>query len=89
MLNIRKNSKYAPTLVYGEFKSYLDDDKNVFVYTRSDENNSLMVATNMTNQEIEVSLPFDVKEIVLSNYQNNHKDNKVKLKPFESFLSRI
>ena len=48
-----------------------------------------MVVTNMTNHEIEVSLPFEIKEIILSNYQNNHKENKVKLKPYESFLSRI
>lgn len=89
LLDIRKNSKYSSTLVYGEFNSYLDDDKDVFVYTRRDENNSLMVVTNMTNREIEVSLPFEIKEIILSNYQNNHKENKVKLKPYESFLSRI
>ena len=89
LLGIRKNSKYSKTFVYGKFGSYLDDEQNVFVYSRSDDNFKLGVVTNMINKQIEIELPFEIGKVILSNYDKQYNSNKLLLEPFETLVFEI
>ncbi|MBE6143168.1 MAG: alpha-glucosidase [Erysipelotrichaceae bacterium] len=89
LLSLRKHSEYSPTFVYGKFDSYLDDSTDVFVYSRTDNNYSLGVITNMTNKNVEVELPFKYSKVLLSNYKKDYFSNKLLLEPFESFVVEI
>ena len=89
LLNLRKNSVYSNALVHGKFESYLQDNEDVFVYTRSDENNSILVVSNMKNYPVELVLPFEIEEILLKNYQKEYDSNKLLLEPYETFVGKI
>ena len=89
LFKIRKHSEYKDTLVYGEFKSYLDDDPEVFVYTRSNDQYTLGVITNMTNQEVSINLPFESNKVILTNYDKKVVNQKVTLKAYETILCEV
>ena len=86
LLNLRKNSEYSNTFTYGKFESYLKEHNDVFVFTRSDDNNSIGIITNMINKDVEVELPFESQQVLLSNYDREKLSKKVKLKPFETMV---
>ena len=46
LLDLRKNSEYASTLVYGKFDAHVQDHNEVFVYTRSDEKYPIIASKN-------------------------------------------
>lgn len=85
LLYIRKQSQYANTLVYGKFNHYQIEDPNVFIYSRNDDKYNLGIIVNMTNESQKVTLPFENKNVILSNY-NSVLDKEMVLKPYEAIL---
>ena len=86
LLDLRKNSEYASTLVYGKFDAYVQDHNEVFVYTRSDEKYTLAVVSNMVNRNTYVELPFEIEKVLLQNYSKNYDSNKLELEPYETLV---
>ena len=43
----------------------------------------------MKNKELDVTLPFNINKVLLSNYKNSYKTNLLKLKPFETIVCEI
>ncbi len=86
LIKLRKNPKYSNTFVYGKFESYLDENENVFVYTRNDENNNICVVTNMKDTHQNIVLPFNIKEVLLSNYNNKYNSKTIELLPYETIV---
>ena len=88
LIQLRKNKEYKDTFVYGNFKDYLIDNPNIFVYTRSDQNKQICVVVNMTEFENNIHLPFKIKKVLLHNYQKNIEQD-MQLKPYEAFVYEI
>ena len=91
MISIKKNNL---GLIYGKYDLILEEDKNLYVYTRTLENEKFIVICNLTNEEASYSyeeLDLNYEGLLLSNYKmEDHGDLKeLKLRPWEARLYRI
>ncbi len=80
-------------LTHGKFNLLLEDDTDIFAYTRGTENEKYLILSNLTENSKTVSLKdFEnlKKEIVLSNYNENeiHLEN-LNIKPYECFVIKF
>ncbi|MGM0873293.1 MAG: glycoside hydrolase family 13 protein [Bacillota bacterium] len=87
---IIKLRKEHPIVVYGDYQLILPEDESIFAYTRTYENEKLLVITNFSRETVPFSLPDDVSlttpELFISNY-NVDQDEVVTsfdLRPFEA-----
>ena len=83
MTELRQAPEYKETLVYGTFAPYQEEQKNQIAYTRNCEKNQLILG-NMQAQSQKVSLPGEVKEVLL-NYQIAVEitEKEIILKPYQ------
>ena len=89
LLKIRKKSEYSNTFVYGKFNAYLEENEDVFVYSRDDENYSLGVISNMVDKKVEIELPFNFNKVILQNYNKEYNSRKLVLEPYECLVVEI
>ncbi len=94
LIKIRKSN---PVVVYGKYNLILEESKEIFAYTRTLENEMLLVICNFTENETEFTLErkFESKskskELLISNYDVNENDSvdSVKLRPYESRIYKF
>ncbi|RSK47846.1 glycoside hydrolase family 13 protein [Bacillus canaveralius] len=84
-----KLRKQHPIIVYGDYQLILPEDKQIFAYTRSLENEKLLVITNFSGESVPFSLPEDVEftavELLISNYAIEGKPSlSFELRPYEA-----
>lgn len=89
LINIRKHND---TVIYGNYKLLLPEDKNVFAYSRELNGDKIVVVCNFYNKEINLNFKEDFNnvEILLSNYKDSSilmKD--LKLRPYEAIMYRV
>ena len=90
LLKVRKDEKYSDIFVYGDFKAINSDIKNVFIYTRNYNDESIAVVVNMKDNVENITLPFNVNEVLLSNYNKKYDNtNVLSLQPYESLVFKI
>ncbi|WP_434711105.1 alpha-glucosidase [Rhizobium sp. YTUHZ045] len=81
--------KTDPVIVYGEYRSWLDQHPDVFVYTRTLDRSWIIVVANFTPRDITLSLPTELAingECLICNYEPVHMIGEtVELKPYETF----
>ncbi|WP_078382682.1 glycoside hydrolase family 13 protein [Sutcliffiella halmapala] len=86
MINLRKAEE---VFVYGEYNLILEDDTNVYGYTRTFEDKKAVVLCNISEEEVEIEL-MDIEVsseyLRLQNYEVEAHENvaKLTLKPFET-----
>jgi len=92
LIKIRKSN---PVVVHGEYKLILEENKEIFAYTRTLENEKLLVVCNFTANntvfKYEEPIEFKERELLISNYDvdiNEAIDN-IDLKPYESRVYKI
>lgn len=77
---------------YGKFNMVDAENKQVFAYTRTFKNNTVLIVANLTNEVSELNLPFELDissvDIKLHNYHLNDI-NLAHIKPYESFVVEI
>lgn len=77
---------------YGKFNMVDAENKQVFAYTRTFKNNTVLIVANLTNEVSELNLPFELDissvNIKLHNYHLNDI-NLDHIKPYESFVVEI
>lgn len=77
---------------YGKFNMIDAENKQVFAYTRTFKNNTVLIVANLTNEVSELNLPFELDissvDIKLHNYHLNDI-NLDHIKPYESFVVEI
>jgi len=80
--------KTEPILTEGKYAPLLEDDANVFAYTREWNGEKLLVLVNFTKNHIEISErliePFFTGECLIANYNAPITINK--LRPFEAVM---
>ncbi len=89
LIALRKSKKYGNLFTYGEFKAVNEEQKNIFIYLRELEDIQVCVVCNMNKYNEHVSLPFEIKETLLSNYNKIYKNNSIDLMPYEAFVIEI
>ena len=83
MTALRKTQEYKDTFVYGSFKPYKEDQKNLIAYTRTAEKN-ILVMGNLQSQSRNVELPGEVKNVLLNNQEEVQIQNgTISLNPYQ------
>ena len=89
LIEIRKHND---TIIYGDYKLLLPEDKNVFAYSRELNGDKIVVVCNFYNKEINLNFKEDFNnvEILLSNYKDSSIFMKdLKLRPYEAIMYRV
>ena len=89
LINIRKHND---TIIYGDYKLLLPEDKNIFAYSRELNGDKMVVVCNFYHNEANLNFKEDFNnvEILLSNYKDSSilmKD--LKLRPYEAIMYRV
>lgn len=79
--------KKTPIIVYGKYELLMEDSEQLYVYTRTLQNEKLLVVCSFTDKEVEFQIPeeFENADCLISNLDNTYTD-KVVLKPYEAFV---
>ena len=81
--------KQHPVIVYGRYQSFLDQDPNFFVYTRTLDDQVLLVVANFSAKPGTLELPDELQlqgECVSFNYAPVHQLGPVtQVQPYEAF----
>ena len=82
---IRLRKEY-PVFADGVFSLLLEEDEQIFAYTRTDEESELLVWANFTDRPAQCTWPEEWKEaeVLLSNYDSSMKANE--LRPYETVM---
>ncbi|BCZ44584.1 alpha-glucosidase [Clostridium gelidum] len=92
LIKIRKAN---PVVVHGEYKLILEENKEIFAYTRTLENEKLLVVCNFTENKAKFALKeqieFKTKELLISNYDAdvNEPIGTIDLRPYESRMYKL
>ena len=89
LIKLRKDPEYANAFVYGAFKAIQAEKQNVFMYTRQDNNKTVLIVTNMKEHEEKISIPFEITKTLLSNYNKTYNEKDITLMPYESFVLEV
>jgi oligo-1,6-glucosidase len=86
MVHLRKSNL---VLIYGKFELVDNDNKQLFAYTRSLNKEQLLVVLNFsdTNAILNTSIPYDHKNILISNYENPNINNA--FQPYAAVIYKI
>ncbi len=81
--------KELPVMVYGEFNCLFENDPNIFAYTRTLDDQQIIVISNFTANSQTIALPPSIQKegiCLTHNYEpRSVLSDEVTLKPYESF----
>ncbi|OOM73816.1 oligo-1,6-glucosidase [Clostridium puniceum] len=92
LIKIRKSN---PVVVYGEYKLILEKNKEIFAYTRTLNNEELLVICNFTVNKtklvLQEQIEFKHRELLISNYDvdANAQINDIELRPYEARIYKF
>lgn len=77
-----------PVIVYGKYELLLEDSEQLFVYTRTYENEKLLTVCSFSEQECSFWIPeeFQNASCIITNTNNLYQNETLKLKPYEAFV---
>ena len=92
LIRLRKEN---PIMVYGNYDLILDNHEDIYAFTRTLENDRLLVILNFSENTPEFNLPenitFSSSELLISNYKVDSSDDihKITLRPYEARVYRL
>lgn len=92
LINIRKENE---AVVYGQYDIILEDHEEIYAYTRTLENEKLLVICNFSQNTPEFNLPqhieFSIKDLIISNYEVDEKQGlkEIALRPYECRVYKL
>ena len=80
--------KENPIMVYGKYEPLMEDSEELFVYTRTLDEQKLLVVTNFTDQDTAFTIPeeFTGAPCLISNMENDYGESNIIIKPYEAFV---
>ena len=80
--------KENPVMVYGKYEAMMEDSEELFVYTRTLEQEKLLVVCSFCDHETAFSIPAEFAEAscMISNTGNAYTGAEVTLQPYEAFV---
>ncbi|NLG82589.1 MAG: alpha-glucosidase [Bacilli bacterium] len=88
LIDLRKNSDYSDTIIYGDYELLLENDKNLFVYRRYDDNYNLLVIANFTEEHVPIKVKYNAEKLLISNYPDFTPQQHF-LRPYETVVLRL
>jgi glucan 1,6-alpha-glucosidase len=89
LIQLRKDSKYSDTIIYGKYKQIENTQDGVLAYKRYDNNISLLIICNITASKVSIfQLVTDKYAIVMSNYNRKEHIEDV-LDPYEAVVLEV
>ena len=90
LIDLRKNSEYADTIVYGNYELLLPEDKEIFAYIREDENYKLLLVANFSENEVSRQFDGEMNKVIISNYDAaDYNLSDLKLRPYETVVFEL
>ncbi len=92
LIRLRKEN---PVMVYGVYDLILDDHPQIYAFTRTLEDDRLLVVLNFSAETLEYELPadmgFDSQELLIGNYpiDAGESGNWLSLRPYEARVYRM
>lgn len=88
IIGLRKKEK---VMVYGTYQLLDPDNEKLYVYTRTLDNEKLLVICNFTEEEETYSIPeeFSKGEVLISSYHREKAEKEIMLKPYEALVLKI
>ena len=88
IIGLRKKEK---VMVYGTYQLLDPDNEKLYVYTRTLDNEKLLVICNFTEEEETYSVPeeFSKGEVLISSYHREKAEKEILLKPYEALVLKI
>ena len=80
--------KENPIMVYGRYEAMLEDSEELFVYTRTLDDEKLLVVCSFCDHETSFSIPdeFIGASCLISNMENVYDKKEMTLPPYEAFV---
>ena len=80
--------KENPVMVYGKYEAMMEDSEELFVYTRTLEQEKLLVVCSFCDHETAFSIPaeFTGASCMITNTGNAYTGAEVTLQPYEAFV---
>ncbi len=89
LIALRKDPAYKETVVYGELEPVWEELHNLMAYYRKGDK-TLLVVGNYQNEEQEITLPGEVKNILLNNYQDVAQNgNTIRMHGYQAFILEL
>ncbi|PFJ38841.1 glycoside hydrolase family 13 protein [Bacillus thuringiensis] len=92
LIELRKQNEI---IVYGTYELILEDDEEIYAFTRTLGEDKVLVICNFTNNSPTFNLPKDIDftstELLISNYETKQNEDisKIVLKPYEARVYRL
>ncbi|WP_394175342.1 glycoside hydrolase family 13 protein [Guptibacillus hwajinpoensis] len=89
MIDLKKNNL---VFTYGSYDLLLEEDKQIYAYTRTTKDDRVLVVTNLSTEPAVFKSEFiiDEDQLLLNNYEVNHVSNEsIVLKPYEARVYRL
>ena len=92
LINLRKNNL---VFIYGDYRSILNENEQIYSYIRQLHNESLLVILNFYENEVIFNLPagikYNKKELLISNYDVDKSEDikNLNLRPYEARVYRL
>ncbi|WP_068783488.1 glycoside hydrolase family 13 protein [Paenibacillus phocaensis] len=87
LIRLRKQHEI---IVYGSYELLLPESEELFVYTRTLDNQKLLVMCNFTDQIVDFAIPDELqkcqREVWIHNYPDVATGNHIKLRPHEAVV---
>ena len=85
--NLIRLRKELPVLIHGNYELLLEENKHLYVYTRSYQGTTLLVAANFSKETCELNLPETLNggKLLIHNYPDvaNQLQNESNMRPYE------
>ncbi len=80
--------KEEPLIVYGHYALLEPENESLYVYTRSLDEQKLLVICNFTKDAVEYQVPdeFAGAQTLIGNYDRDKADGTIELKPYEALV---
>lgn len=80
--------KENPIMVYGKYEALMEDSEELFVYTRTMDNERLLVVCSFCDHETKFTIPaeFIGTSCLISNIENVYDKAEMTLRPYEAFV---
>lgn len=84
---IKLRKEYS-VIVYGKYELQLAEDENIFAYTRTLDDQRLLVVCNYNESRCNIQIPseFSKAECLIANYERGCYEGTLELKPYEAFV---
>ncbi|AXI30687.1 glucohydrolase [Priestia megaterium] len=90
LISLRKSSPYSDVIAFGKYEDMFKDSLQIMAYTRELNDKKIAVIANFDNKELTLNLDFNMKKVILSNYEHLELQlNQIKLRPYESIICEI